>query len=151
MKKVFSDFLITFVCLIIIVILIIFFGLKVFFQDDALTKEDVFDIVTSKYDTIISDMQKGEFSESEKIKGIIKVKTKGDTIDFACEGKGNVVSGVYCGFYYAEDNLPKVSFLDVLFTEKDLKPINNGYCFDKYDYYYTEKIRDKIYYYEYYY
>ena len=96
----------------------------------------------------MSDIQKRKFKETEKINGIVRIEDNNGVIDFACEGKGNVVSGAYYGFYYTEDDLPKVSFLHVLFTEKDLIQKDNGYCFDKYDYYYTEKIRDKFYYYE---
>lgn len=96
----------------------------------------------------MSDIQKEKFTNTEKIKGIINVEYNDGVINFACGGKGNVASGVYCGFYYTEDDLPKVPFLNVLFTEEDLIPKDNGYCFDAYDYYYTEKIWDNFYYYE---
>lgn len=147
MKKILFGSLIILVSFII-VCLILILGLKVLFQDNSLSKEEIFEVVNSKYEIIMSDMQKGNFKETEKIKGIVRVEDNEDVIDFVCEGKGNVVSGAYYGFYYTEDDLPKVSFLPVLFTEKDLIPKENGYCFDKYDYYYTEKIRDKFYYYE---
>ena len=126
-------------------------GIRVLLQDNSLSKEEIFDVVNSKYEIIMNDIQKGEFQETKKIKGIVRVEVSGNVIEFSCEGKGNAVSGAYYGFYYTDDNLPKVSFLYVLFTERDLVPKDNGYCFDEYDYYYTEKIRDKFYYYELYY
>ncbi len=146
-KKTLFGSLIALVSFVIICLMLIL-RLKVLFQDNSLSKEEIFDVVNSKYEIIMSDMQKGNFKETEKIKGIVRVEDNDGVIDFVCEGKGNVVSGAYYGFYYTEDDLPKVSFLHVLFTEEDLVTKYNGYCFDKYDYYYTEKIRDKFYYYE---
>ena len=117
------------------------------FEDDCLSKEEIFDVVNNNYNKIIADIQKGSFEQTEKIKGLESVKEKDGIIYFYCEGKGNVVSGAYYGFYYTTDNLPKVLPF-VLFDEDDLVPHNNGFCFDKYDYYYTEKIRDNFYYFE---
>ncbi len=131
-----------------IILLTLFLGLRGLLQDSYLSKEEIFDAVNSKYEIIMSEIQKGDFKETKRIKGIIRVNDNGEVIEFACKGKGNAVSGTYYGFYYTEDDLPKVSFLYVLFTEKDLIPKDNGFCFDKYDYYYTEKIRDNFYYYE---
>ncbi len=147
MKKILFGGLIALVSFVVICLMLIL-GLRVLFRDNSLSKEEIFDVVNSKYEIIMSDIQKRKFKETEKINGIVRVEDNNGVIDFACEGKGNVVSGAYYGFYYTEDDLPKVSFLHVLFTEKDLIQKDNGYCFDKYDYYNTEKIRDKFYYYE---
>ena len=147
MKKMFLGFLIALISFVVIFLMLIL-GIRVFFHDDSLSKEEIFGVVNSKYEIIMGDIQKENFKETEKIKGIVSVEDNNGIIDFACEGQGNVVSGASYGFYYTEDDLPKVSFLHVLFTEEDLIPEDNGYCFDKYDYYYTEKIRDKFYYYE---
>ena len=130
-------------CLVLISLLI--FALK----DSYLSKEEIFDVVNKKYDVIMNDIEKDDFTKSDRIKGITGIKKDDGVIAFSCGGRGNVASGVYYGFYYTEDDSPKVSFLGyVLYDEEDLKPEGNGYCFDAYDYYYTEKIRDNFFYYE---
>lgn len=129
--------------------LILISGIRYIFKDNYLSKEEIFDVVNKNYDVIIDDIQKGEFTKTEEIKGIEKISDHDGVVEFYCGAKGISVSGAEYGFYYTEDNLPKVSFLPyVLFDEDDLVPKDNGYCFDKYDYYYTEKIRDNFYYYE---
>ena len=139
--------LITFIVICLAFLLVLIAMLR----DSYLSKDEIFDVVNKKYDIIMADVKKGEFNKTKRIRGIEDISENDGVIKFFCGGEGNVVSGAYYGFYYTEDNLPKVSFLSVLFDEEDLVPQGKGYCFDKYDYYYTEKIRDNLYYYEYYY
>ncbi len=148
MVKFLGDCLTAIVCLIIIFALFLL-AFRISFSDKYLTKEEIFELVNSKYDILADDIQKDDFTKSNKIKGITEIERIDGVIDFSCGGKGNVASGAYYGFYYTEDDLPKVSFLGyVSYDEEDLKPEGNGYCYDAYDYYYTEKITDNFYYYE---
>ena len=118
------------------------------FGDDYLSKKEIFAVVNKQHDTIISDVEKGEFTDSKSIEGIESVKEYNGIIDFYCGGKGISVSGFDYGFYYTADDLPKAVEY-VSFGEGDsLTPEGDGYCFNKYNYYYTEKIRDNFYYYE---
>jgi len=136
-----------FVCVIAYFVLIL--GIRFVLTSDPLSKDEIFDIVNNKYDIIISDIQKDEFTKSERIKGVVEVEDCNGVVRFVCRGTGTAVSGVDCGFYYTADDLPKVSFLRyVLFSEEDLLPEGKGFCFNKFDYFYTEKIRDNFYYYE---
>jgi len=147
-KKIVGSCAIALVALTVVCILLIS-GIRYIFKDNCLSKDEIFDVVNKNYDVIIDDIQKGEFTKTEEIKGIEKISVHDGVVEFHCGTKGISVSGAEYGFYYTEDDLPKVSFLPyVLFDEEDLVPKDNGYCFDKYDYYYTEKIVDNIYYYE---
>ena len=79
----------------VVICLMLILGLRVLFRDNSLSKEEIFDVVNSKYEIIMSDIQKRKFKETEKINGIVRVEDNNGVIDFACEGKGNVVSGAY--------------------------------------------------------
>lgn len=151
-KKIVSGCLIALVGITVISLilsLVLISGIRHVLKDNYLSKDEIFDVVNENYDIIMSDIQKGEFAKTETIKGIENVSDHDGVIEFYCGEEGISVSGAEYGFYYTEDDSPKVSFLPyVLFSEEDLVPENKGYCFDKYDYYYTEKIRDNFYYYE---
>lgn len=132
-------------CLVIAPILMLLHTLK----DVYLTKEEIFALVKENYSILLEDVHTLTFDKTSDIKGIEDIRNHNGVIQFNCGGKGNVASGCYYGFYYAEDDLPKVSFMGYLFyDESDLTPEGTGYSCSRVDYYYTEKISDYFYYFE---
>lgn len=128
------------VSLIILSVSLLLFGcFWIVFKDKYLSKDEIYDVVNKKFDTIMSDIHNDNFFQTEFISGIERVETHDGVIEFACGGHGNVAYGIYYGFYYIEDNMLKVSFLRpaVLHREDDLVQMNNGYGIYTYDYYYT--------------
>lgn len=69
-------------------------------------KEDIIKLFNENKDTITSAVEKENFDEIEKIRGIESVFQSENYIDFSCGGAGGGSGTQYYGFFYsAEDNL----------------------------------------------
>lgn len=135
--------------LVVIILVISFFIIKsVFFDKNP--KEQIFEIVNNNSQTLISNIDRQEFSDSLAIRGIEDVSIIGESVDFYCGGKGIAPSSQDYGFYYTEDDLPKAIWCGVKYCDDSLLVEDgDGYSTDfQYNYYYTEKIMDNFYYYE---
>lgn len=123
--------------------------LRLTLKNNFLSKSEIFSTVNENYNLIANDIKNNTFDKTLQINGIEDVKKHNEAIEFYCGGKGNVASGVYYGFYYSNDSLPKVSFMSYLFyDESDLIKEKDGFSCSEVDYYYTEKIKNNFYYYE---
>lgn len=133
----------------VVILAISFFIVKNNFFDKS-PKEHIFEMVNNNAQTLISDIDRQEFSESMTIRGIEDVSVIGESVDFYCGGKGIAPSSQDYGFYYTEDDLPKAIWCGVKYCDDSLLVEDgDGYSTDyQHNYYYTEKIRDNFYYYE---
>ena len=133
----------------VVILAISFFIVKNIFFDKS-PKEHIFEMVNNNAQTLISDIDRQEFSESMAIRGIEDVSIIGESVDFYCGGKGIAPSSQDYGFYYTEDDLPKAIWCGVKYCDDSLLVEDgDGYSTDyQHNYYYTEKIRDNFYYYE---
>ena len=139
----------------IIIPMVLFMGLTQCLNNDmnkSLSKNEIFDLVNKNYLIILNDIAIQDFQETSKLEGILDIYTQNGVLDFYCGGKGFGDSTSYCGFYYSENDLPigvwcgaKTHETDELITD------GNGYTYREPEgdnRYYTERIREKFYYYE---
>ena len=121
--------------------------------DDSLSKKEIFELVNENYTLIIDDINKNDFTDTEKLKGVKEVYSDTDVIDVYCGGTGIGSATSYYGFYYSPDGLPRDNWCGSDFgrTSDELIPEGKGFAIKNSNddnYYYTEKIRDNFYYYE---
>ena len=136
-----------------LIIVIAFTCLIAWFEnmiDDSLSKKEIFELVNENYTLIIDDINKNDFTDTEKLKGVKEVYSDTDVIDVYCGGTGIAPSSQDYGFYYTEDDLPKAIWCGTKYCDESLLVEDgDGYSTDfQHNYYYTEKIRDNFYYYE---
>ena len=139
----------TSIILSVVVLVIASFLVKNIFFDKSI-KEQIFEIVNDNAQTILTDIEEQDFTDSMNIGKIEDVTVLEQCVDFYCGGKGIAPSSQDYGFYYTEDDLPKAIWCGVKYCDDSLLVEDgDGYSTDyQYNYYYTEKIRDNFYYYE---
>ncbi len=140
---------------IFLIIVIAFICLVIWFAnmiDDSLSKKEIFELVNENYDIILNNISENDFSDTEKIEGIQEIYDKTQVVDFYCGGTGIGSATNYYGFYYSNDNNPKAIFAGTIISDSPNFHIEkNGFCIENSNddnSYYTEKIRDNLYYYE---
>ena len=103
----------------VIILVISFFIIKSIFFDKS-PKEQIFEIVNNNSQTLISNIDRQEFSDSLAIRGIEDINIIGESVDFYCGGKGIAPSSQDYGFYYTEDDLPKAIWCGVKYCDDSL-------------------------------
>ena len=138
----------TIILSVVVLVIIIFLVKNIFFNKSI--KEQIFDTVNDNAQTILTDIEEHDFTDSMNIGKIEDVTVLEQGVDFYCGGKGIAPSSQDYGFYYTEDDLPKAIWCGVKYCDDSLLVEDgNGYSTDyQHNYYYTEKIRDNFYYYE---
>ena len=133
---------------VVVLVITIFLVKNIFFNKSI--KEQIFDTVNDNAQTILTDIEEQDFTDSMNIGKIEDVTVLEQGVDFYCGGKGIAPSSQDYGFYYTEDDLPKAIWCGVKYCDDSLLVEDgNGYSTDyQHNYYYTEKIRDNFYYYE---
>ena len=133
---------------VVVLVITIFLVKNIFFNKSI--KEQIFDTVNDNTQTILTDIEEHDFTDSMNIGKIEDVTVLEQGVDFYCGGKGIAPSSQDYGFYYTEDDLPKAIWCGVKYCDDSLLVEDgNGYSTDyQHNYYYTEKIRDNFYYYE---
>lgn len=133
---------------VVVLVITIFLVKNIFFNKNI--KEQIFDTVNDNTQTILTDIEEHDFTDSMNIGKIEDVTVLEQGIDFYCGGKGIAPSSQDYGFYYTEDDLPKAIWCGVKYCDDSLLVEDgDGYSTDyQHNYYYTEKIRDNFYYYE---
>ena len=133
---------------VVILAISVFVAKNIFF--DKSIKQQIFEIVNDNAQTILTDIEEHNFTDSMNIGKIEDVTVLEQGVDFYCSGKGIVPSSLDYGFYYTEDDLPKAIWCGVKYCDDSLLVEDgDGYSTDyQHNYYYTEKIRDNFYYYE---
>ena len=133
---------------VVVLVITIFLVKNIFFNKNI--KEQIFDTVNDNTQTILTDIEEHDFTDSMNIGKIEDVTVLEQGIDFYCGGKGIAPSSQDYGFYYTEDDLPKAIWCGVKYCDDSfLVEDGDGYSTDyQHNYYYTEKIRDNFYYYE---
>jgi hypothetical protein len=121
--------------------------------EDNLSKTEIFDMVNANYSIILNNIESNDFNSILQIKGIENVTEETENVIlFDCGGEGFASETTDYGFYYTDDDLP-YNFVNIFtnHVKEDLVNEGDGYVArqkDGDDYYYTEKIRNKFYYYE---
>ena len=114
-------------------------------------KEDIFRLVNENYDRILQACQEKDVEMLCDIEGIQEIAIEDGYVLAYCQGEGIAPSSRDYGFYYSEENRPiAVSYsLEIECGTKDLIPEGDGYQY--YDAglngYYTEQIKDNLYFY----
>ena len=150
MKKVMTGCQATILSIIILIIVGIISFNRIL--SDNLSKTQIFKLVDKNYNIILEDIRNNNFDNTLTIKGIREIDNENGVIDFYCGGKGMGSETSYYGFYYTQDDVPKGIFAGTKYCESEqLTADGIGYSHNEYNgdnRYYTEKIRDKFYYYE---
>ncbi len=114
-------------------------------------KDDVFRLVEKKYDVILKACEEKDADALLDIKGITNVNIVDGYILVFCKGTGISVSSQDYGFYYSEENTPIAvgCNLGIVCYSEDLSPEGTGYQYvsDDDNIFYTEHIKDNIYFY----
>ena len=146
----------TIISLVVILAIVIwrFFGLAIIVMIGDMNvpdKNEIFELVEKNQIEIKDAIEKNNFENIEKIKGIEDITVKENYIDFDCGGKGIGSATSYYGFYYSEDNAIDVTENIEYPKGETLKPDGKGYSWDELDgdnRFYVEKIIDGFFYYE---
>ncbi len=117
-----------------------------------LSKREIVKLVEDYSDVILADIEENNFEDTLAIKGVTGVMLH-DVTDIKCGGKGLGSATSYYGFYYFVSDEPIVMFNGYISNanENELIPKNKGYSYSEINSdnsYYTEKISDGFYYYE---
>lgn len=113
-------------------------------------KEDVFGLVEKKYDVILKACEEKDADTLLSIEGITDVNIVDGYVIVFCKGAGISVSSQDYGFYYSEENSPVTvdCNLSIVCYAADLSPEGAGYqCIVSGNTFYTEQIKDNIYFY----
>ena len=113
-------------------------------------KQDIFALVEKNYDTILNACKEKDKDTLLAINGITDVNIVSGYVIVYCKGAGIAPSSQDYGFYYTEENIP-VGIgcnLDIVCKMNTTKPVDNGYKRTvDYNTFYTEQIKDNIYFY----
>lgn len=150
MKIFFKALLFCFVTLIVVCIIsvIVFNSLL----SNNLSKGEIVKLVEEYSDVILADIKENNFEDTLAIKGVTDVRMH-NVIDIQCGGKGFGSATSYYGFYYSESDEPIVIFNGYISNVNGNELIfeNKGYFYSEMNSdnsYYTERISDGFYYYE---
>lgn len=113
-------------------------------------KEKVFSIVEKNYDTILTACKEKDADKLLSIKGIEKVNIIDGYVVVFCIGKGISVSSQDYGFYYSEENIPVTIDCnqEIVCDASALKLNGNSFeCVVSGNTFYTERIKDNVYFY----
>lgn len=107
---------------------VVFLG-SILNSDDSVPKEEIIKFVEENIDKLRECEEKGDFSQFEGYGIVKKVYADDNYVDFYCGGKGLAAGySYYCGFFYS--------------------PFNDYNALEQGDRYESEKICDKLYFYE---
>ena len=114
------------------------------------SKKDIFSLVENNYDAILKACEEKDEAALLDINGITQVNVVDGYVIVYCNGTGIAPSSQDYGFYYTEENIPVGvgCNLDVVCDIDAMKPMDNGYegTVD-HNTFYTEHIKDNIYFY----
>ena len=113
-------------------------------------KEKVFSIVEKNYDTILTACKEKDADKLLSIKGVKKVNIIDGYVVVFCIGKGISVSSQDYGFYYSEENIPVTIDCnqEIVRDASALKLNGNSFeCVVSGNTFYTEHIKDNVYFY----
>lgn len=114
------------------------------------SKKDIFNFVENNYDVIVAACEKKDSEGLLAIDGIKEVNIVDGYVVVSCIATGIVPSSQYYGFYYSEDNLPVGVDCNqhIVCDTDDLTAKGDGYQYIDYgNVFYTERIKDNIYFY----
>ena len=113
-------------------------------------KEEVFKIVETKFDKIVTACENKNVEALLDINGITKVKVVDEYVVVFCKGRGIAPSSQDYGFYYSKNNtLVTIDCnLEIVCKEDNLVREGNGFkCVVSGNEFYTEHIKGSIYFY----
>lgn len=113
-------------------------------------KKEIFNLVEENYDAIMKACQEKDADALYNIDGITEVDIVDGYVLVFCKGAGIAPSSQDYGFYYSEENLPVAvdCNLDILCDTEDLTSKGNGYQYmDMGNIFYTEHIKENLYFY----
>ena len=155
MKTFFKALLGCFAALLAFVI-VFFVGFNIILNDN-LSKREIKQLVEKHSEIILDDIKENNFDDTLNIDGVTNVKSH-DVTDVMCGGKGFASATSYYGFYYNESDKPVVMFNGYIsdVDESEFIPDGDGYSYNEMHFdnlpsdnkYYTERITDGFYYYE---
>ena len=113
-------------------------------------KAQIIRMVTENRETLMQDIADWDFTDSDSIEGIEFVNLMKPYEVYDCGGHGIAPSSTEYGFYYSPDDRPLGAFENIIFsTGKGLSKDGTGYSGNfSGNRYYTEKICDGLWYYE---
>lgn len=115
------------------------------------SKRKIFRFVEKNYDAIVEACVNEDADALSAIDGVTKVKVTGGYVIVFCQGAGIAPSSQDYGFYYSEDSIPVTvgCNLEIMCQTWELIPEGDGYYYISHDhnYFYTEHIKDNIYFY----
>ena len=113
-------------------------------------KSDIFNLVENNYDEIVAACENKDSEALLAIDGVTQVNIVDGYVLVYCKGAGIAPSSQDYGFYYSEDNSPVTvdCNLGIMCYAADLSPEGDGYqCIVSGNTFYTEQIKDNIYFY----
>jgi len=113
-------------------------------------KKDVFMLVATHYDVIVTACEQQDAQALLAIDGIQKVNVTDGYILAFCKGAGISTSSQDYGFYYSQDDSPVAvdCNLEIIRYTEDLLPYKGGYqCVVNGNTFYTQRIKDHLYFY----
>lgn len=113
-------------------------------------KRDVFQLVKRNYDEILAACESKDSQSLLAMEGIKDVRIIPGYVFVYCKGAGIAPSSQYYGFYYTKDNFPVGvdCNLDIACYRISMQPKGKGFeGIVQHNSYYTEQIKDNIYFY----
>ena len=113
-------------------------------------KKDIFNLVLNNYDAIVAACENKDTKALLAIDGIEQVNIVDGYVLVYCKGAGIAPSSQDYGFYYSEDNSPVTVACDlgIVCYAEELSQEGDGYqCVVDGNTFYTENIKDNIYFY----
>lgn len=111
-------------------------------------KNDIFNLVEKNYDAILTACMNKDAETLLGINGITNVNIVDGYVLVYCKGAGIAPSSQDYGFYYSEENIPVAVDCNLYILNTALSPTENGYqCTVDGNTFYTEHIKDNIYFY----
>ena len=132
-------------CLLLTVMILCLCGCGV----DRLDKDDVLKFVGENREMILEDIAQNRFTDTMDMGFVERVEGSANGVIFYCGGYGLSVSSHDFGFYYSYEDVPLTIWIDEeVFKTDALEPDGEGYSADLSGVYYTERIGDGLWYYE---
>lgn len=117
---------------------------------ETISKRNVIGLVQENYDEIKNACKNQDSEALLSIEGVQKVNVEDGYMIVFCEGRGISTSSQDYGFYYSEENSPIAvgCSLEIVCGAEDLSPMGRGYrCIVGGNEFYTEPIKDNLYFY----
>ncbi len=155
--KTFFNALLGFLLSLALLAVVLVIAINVIF-DNSLSKRQIYNLVEKHSETILEDINENNFEDTLAIRGVTGVESD-DLVDIQCGGSGLGSQTSCSGFYYYENDEPVVvnsggSIYHV--DESEFIAYDKGYLYTEMNIdgtvsdntYYTERISEGFYYYE---